>query len=135
MSALLDDNAGGKDLRRLFNIRSVYVHGRKMEDSIPLEERIAACRLSRKVVTGLAQAASNSRVRQGRRAAGLSVRKSTYTARARVMSIRSLTAPSRPTCPSSDQTKFELIVNMKTVKAIGLTLSAAFLDRVDEVIE
>src|SRR5580693_10801977 len=40
-------------------------------------------------------------------------------------------APSRPTCPSSDQTKFELIVNMKTVKAIGLTLSPAFLDRVD----
>ena len=73
VSALLDDNAGGKGFRRLFNIRSVYVHGRKMEDSIPLEERIAACRLSRKVVTGLAQAASNSRVRQGRQAAGLSV--------------------------------------------------------------
>jgi putative ABC transport system substrate-binding protein len=51
------------------------------------------------------------------------------------MSIRSLRASSRPTCPSSDQTKFELIVNMKTVKAIGLTLSPAFLDRVDEVIE
>jgi putative ABC transport system substrate-binding protein len=37
--------------------------------------------------------------------------------------------------PVQQPTKFVLIINMRTAKALGLTVSSAFLVRADEVIE
>jgi putative ABC transport system substrate-binding protein len=37
--------------------------------------------------------------------------------------------------PIEQATKFELVVNLKTAKALGITLSPSFLSTADEVIE
>jgi hypothetical protein len=37
-----------------------------------------------------------------------------------------------PTCPSKQASKFELVINLETAKAIGLTISESFLLRADK---
>ena len=48
---------------------------------------------------------------------------------------KSLTGRNRPICPFSRPIKFELVINLKTAKALGVELSTAIQLRADEVIE
>jgi putative tryptophan/tyrosine transport system substrate-binding protein len=52
-----------------------------------------------------------------------------------ILAAKVLKGQSPPTCPSSSRRNFDLMINLKTAKALGLDIPPTLLARADEVIE
>lgn len=68
VSTLLEADSEGKDYCRLFDLRSTFLHGRKMDSPITGADRLMARRLARKVVGKLVEAALKDPPPQSREA-------------------------------------------------------------------